>query len=364
MRFSVVTRCRGLVLSTAMLVLSVGCIAGLPRASFADGEAKPDPSGIATGDRTSVADAGGNAFVVTEPTDKSAADYTQKATDLQRLSGDGRQGAAGGEVGRRRRARAHRHEHVVDLEHRLPRALHASGVRAAHLRPGAQEERGASDDAELRGLRLRLPRLLRRRLRVSVGRRGHQRCARCDRWHADAQRVPHRRRSVGIPRRQRFLPERSGVRRQLEHVDAVRSRLHGDGRLHHRRRHLRAHHVLGLHPVRAVRRRHSLSDLRLLGVGRRLDVAARLDDGSGPRLRRLCRFDRRPCRRRLLRHGTGRGSRSAPWQVRERREAARLPGAQHRLRRDGNIHPALRVDGLQSRVRPSPQPICASRGSR
>jgi Amt family ammonium transporter len=38
----------------------------------------PDPAGIATGDKTSVTDAGGNAFVVAEPTDKSAPDYAEK----------------------------------------------------------------------------------------------------------------------------------------------------------------------------------------------------------------------------------------------------------------------------------------------
>lgn len=38
----------------------------------------PDPAGTATGDRTSVADAAGNAFVVTEPTDKTASDYAEK----------------------------------------------------------------------------------------------------------------------------------------------------------------------------------------------------------------------------------------------------------------------------------------------
>jgi Amt family ammonium transporter len=44
----------------------------------APGEPQPDPSGIATGDKTSAVDAGGNAFVVTEPTDKSAPDYADK----------------------------------------------------------------------------------------------------------------------------------------------------------------------------------------------------------------------------------------------------------------------------------------------
>jgi len=38
----------------------------------------PDPAGIATGDKTSVADAGGNPFVVPEPTDKAAPDFAEK----------------------------------------------------------------------------------------------------------------------------------------------------------------------------------------------------------------------------------------------------------------------------------------------
>ena len=39
------------------------------------GEPQPDPAGIATGDRSSTLDAGGNSFVVAEPADKSAPDY-------------------------------------------------------------------------------------------------------------------------------------------------------------------------------------------------------------------------------------------------------------------------------------------------
>lgn len=40
-------------------------------------EPQPDPAGIATGDKTSTSDAGGNAFVVTEPADKTAPDYAK-----------------------------------------------------------------------------------------------------------------------------------------------------------------------------------------------------------------------------------------------------------------------------------------------
>ncbi len=45
-------------------------------------EPQPDPSGLATGDKTSVADAGGNSYVVAEPTDKTDPDYAKKKADF------------------------------------------------------------------------------------------------------------------------------------------------------------------------------------------------------------------------------------------------------------------------------------------
>ena len=44
-------------------------------------EPKPDPAGIVTGDRTTAVDAAGNAFVVTEPTDKTSPTYAQGKKD-------------------------------------------------------------------------------------------------------------------------------------------------------------------------------------------------------------------------------------------------------------------------------------------
>ncbi len=67
-------------LATAMVVAVLSL--GVATASWGDEAPKPDPSGLATGDRTSVVDAGGNALVVAEPTDKTADDYTQKASDF------------------------------------------------------------------------------------------------------------------------------------------------------------------------------------------------------------------------------------------------------------------------------------------
>jgi Amt family ammonium transporter len=64
-------------LGRAMALLAIGLIGGSLTVSFA-ADPKPDPAGIATGDRTNVIDAGGNAFVVTEPTDKTDPDYAAK----------------------------------------------------------------------------------------------------------------------------------------------------------------------------------------------------------------------------------------------------------------------------------------------
>lgn len=73
------------VLGTALLFLVGGIVLGLPRRARADGEPSPDPAGIATGDRASVVDAGGSAFAVAEPADKSAEDYAQKAADYEQF---------------------------------------------------------------------------------------------------------------------------------------------------------------------------------------------------------------------------------------------------------------------------------------
>lgn len=64
-------------------ILFAVLFAGLKTPCFADDGPKPDPSGTATGDKTSVMDAAGNPFVPTEPTDKNAPDYAanKKAFD-------------------------------------------------------------------------------------------------------------------------------------------------------------------------------------------------------------------------------------------------------------------------------------------
>jgi ammonium transporter, Amt family len=57
--------------------------AAAPQAAAAQPpEPKPDPAGISTGDKSTVIDAGGNSFVVSEPTDKAAPDYGKKKKDF------------------------------------------------------------------------------------------------------------------------------------------------------------------------------------------------------------------------------------------------------------------------------------------
>jgi len=60
------------------MLLAASIFAAVPTCCLADEEPKPDPAGIATGDKMSVVDAGGNAFVVMEPTDANAPDYADK----------------------------------------------------------------------------------------------------------------------------------------------------------------------------------------------------------------------------------------------------------------------------------------------
>jgi Amt family ammonium transporter len=74
---SVTRRCRSAMLSGALIFLACGVLA-TSRPALAGDEPSPDPAGIATGDRTNAIDAAGTAFMVSEPTDKSAPDYADK----------------------------------------------------------------------------------------------------------------------------------------------------------------------------------------------------------------------------------------------------------------------------------------------
>lgn len=63
---------------SAALLLAASLFTGVATQCYAEDAPKPDPAGVVTGDKTSVVDAAGNPFVVTEPTDKTAPDYAQR----------------------------------------------------------------------------------------------------------------------------------------------------------------------------------------------------------------------------------------------------------------------------------------------
>jgi len=63
-------------------LFAIGTLAILVRPSLAADTAKPDPAGIATGDRTTAVDAAGNSFAVPEPADKTAPDYAKNKKDF------------------------------------------------------------------------------------------------------------------------------------------------------------------------------------------------------------------------------------------------------------------------------------------
>src|SRR5260370_10403441 len=69
---------RFLLVRGATMLLAVLVLGGLWTPALTAQEAQRDPAGTATGDRTNAVDAGGNSFVVSEPTDKTAPDYAEK----------------------------------------------------------------------------------------------------------------------------------------------------------------------------------------------------------------------------------------------------------------------------------------------
>jgi ammonium transporter, Amt family len=64
--------------ASCLTVFAVAILVTIFTSSLAAQEPKPDPAGIATGDKTNAIDASGTPFVVAEPTDKAAPDYADK----------------------------------------------------------------------------------------------------------------------------------------------------------------------------------------------------------------------------------------------------------------------------------------------
>src|SRR6185369_6845477 len=73
------------VLSACSIFLAVA--GGRVAIANAAAEPAPDPSGVATGDRGNVVDAGGNALVVAAPDDTAAADYAEKKKAFDEYQG-------------------------------------------------------------------------------------------------------------------------------------------------------------------------------------------------------------------------------------------------------------------------------------
>jgi len=62
--------------------LAAGLLGLLSTPGRADDAPKADPAGIATGDKSTAVDAGGNSFAVPAPTDKSSPDYPKNKKDF------------------------------------------------------------------------------------------------------------------------------------------------------------------------------------------------------------------------------------------------------------------------------------------
>jgi Amt family ammonium transporter len=67
---------------TKIAVLLAAGLMGFLSQSRADDAPKPDPAGIATGDKSTAVDAGGNTFVVPAPADKNSPDYPKNKKDF------------------------------------------------------------------------------------------------------------------------------------------------------------------------------------------------------------------------------------------------------------------------------------------
>ena len=161
-------------------------------------QTQPDPAGTATGDRSSAADAAGNPFVVPAPTDPSAPDYAKARKITTNIRRRRRKEPLALKLADDVGHTAHRDEFFLDAAHRISGAVHAGGICAADVRAGAQEKCRAPDDAELRGVRVCLPCLLRRGLCVSVW-RGRGQCGSGESGRrAHSQSLPDWQRPVGI----------------------------------------------------------------------------------------------------------------------------------------------------------------------
>jgi hypothetical protein len=168
----------------------------------------PDPSGTATGDKSSVVDAGGAPFVVPEPTDKADPDYAAKKKAFDEY--------------REQAAKEPLAVKLADSVGHVRIATNAAWtLNTGYLVLFMQA-----------GFALLTCGLVRRKNAAHLWR------------HTHAQLVSDWERPVGLPGRQGLLPDGARLRRGQQRAHVVRGRIHGNGGLQHRRSHLRADHVL------------------------------------------------------------------------------------------------------------------------
>ena len=265
----------------AALALAVVGHGGVCRA---DDQPNPDPAGIATGDKASVYDAGGTAFVVTEPTDKTAADYVQKKKDF-----DDYQAAAEKEPLAAKLADSVGHLRIAtNFAWTLNTGYLVLFMQAgfALLTCGLVRKKNAGHLMMLNfaayvfaflayyvcGFAFQYGAAAINAAPVNLGG-----TPTLNQWLIGDG-------SWGFLGGKGFFLSGAGYDAGVNVLAHVRGRVHGDRRLHHRGRHLRAHHLRRLPALRALHGRDPLPDLRLLGVGRRMDVAVGHHARPGPRL--------------------------------------------------------------------------------
>ena len=196
---------RSQLLRGGLALFALVILGGMLTPCFADQGPAPDPSGTATGDRTTTTDAGGTPFVVPAPSDPSAPDYAQKKKDY-----DEYQAQVAKEPLAAKLADNLGHVRIAtNFSWTLNTGYLVLFMQAgfALLTCGLVRKKNAapSDDAEFCGVCFRLPRLLRGRIRLPVRRRRRKCGALQSRRHSHAQSLPARQRPMGISGRQRLF---------------------------------------------------------------------------------------------------------------------------------------------------------------
>ena len=225
-------------MSRSIAVLALAQIlCGSMSLAFAD-QAQPDPAGTATGDKLSVTDAAGNPFVVPEPTDTTAPDYAKNKKDFEEY-----QAQAAREPLALKLADGVGHTRIAtNFSWTLLTGYLVLFMQAgfALLTCGLVRKKNAAHLMMLNFAAYVFAFLA----YYAVGYAFQfgavaDKCFSCEsRRRSNDESFPHRKRSMGVPRREGIFSDGSCLRcgQQLPH--AFRSRLYGDGRLHYRWRNL------------------------------------------------------------------------------------------------------------------------------